>query len=54
MENYLRSAGCIIYEFIMLKRRFKDEYTLEVNNGILKKTISGLDKSFGLKAALNL
>jgi hypothetical protein len=48
VENYLRAFGCIVFELL------KDEYTLEVNNAILTKPISGLDKSFGLKPALNL
>ena len=38
----------------MLVRAFKGEYTLEVNNAILTKPVSRLDKSFGLEAALNL
>ncbi len=46
MENYLRELAC--YEL------FKDGYTLEVNNAILTKPMSGLDKLFGLKPALNL
>jgi hypothetical protein len=54
MKNYLRSAGCVIYEFIMLVRAFKGEYTLEVNEAILTKPISRLDKSFSLEPALNL
>ena len=54
MEIYLRSAGCVIYEFVMLERAFKGEYIFEVNEAILTKPVSRLDKSFGLEPALNL
>jgi len=38
----------------MLERAFKGEYTREVNEDILTKPVSRLDKSFGLEPALNL
>jgi hypothetical protein len=54
MENYLRSAGCVIYEFVMLVRAFRGKDKSEVNKAILTKPVSRLDKSFGLEPVLNL
>jgi hypothetical protein len=54
MKNDLRSAGCIIYEFIMLERAFKGKDKREVNEATLCKPVKRLNKSFSLEPALNL
>ena len=51
---YSRSAGCIIYEYVNLRKAFKGANYGEINNAILNQPVSDLDRSFNLNEPLQL
>ena len=53
-NNKQRSAGCIIYEFVNLRKAFKGDNYGEINNAILNHPVSDLERSFNLNEPLQL
>jgi hypothetical protein len=54
MHFFLRSTGCVIYEIITLKKAFKGNSLLEINNSIIYNTIPSLEVSLDLEPLIKL